>query len=68
MSTTPEVTVARHSGLKCLGLSLITNKCVVEYDSGEPPNHEDVLMIGKKRTEDMKRLVSTIVDMIEFKQ
>ncbi|KAL7878824.1 hypothetical protein AOLI_G00097980 [Acnodon oligacanthus] len=61
MSTVPEVVVARHCGLRVLGLSLITNKVVITYDSEERANHEEVLEIGRIRTKDFQRLVSHVV-------
>ncbi|XP_072550988.1 purine nucleoside phosphorylase 6 [Salminus brasiliensis] len=61
MSTVPEVIVARHCGLRVLGLSLITNKVVCDYDSQEHANHEEVLEIGHMRTIDFQRLVSHVV-------
>ncbi|TNN71151.1 Purine nucleoside phosphorylase [Liparis tanakae] len=64
MSTVPEVLVARHCGLRVLGVSLITNKVVLDYDSGEKANHEEVLKTTKSRTQDLQRLVSSLVSKI----
>ncbi|KAG9273232.1 purine nucleoside phosphorylase-like [Astyanax mexicanus] len=64
MSTVPEVVVARHCGLRVLGLSLITNKVVCDYDSDEHANHDEVLEIGRMRTKDLQRLVSHVVAKI----
>lgn len=61
MSTVPEVVVARHCGLRVLGLSLITNKVVMDYDSKEKANHEEVLRTTKHRTEDLQKLVSSLI-------
>ena len=47
MSTVPEVTVARHGGIKVLGLAGITNVAVVEPGSAPPPTHEEVLQAGQ---------------------
>jgi purine-nucleoside phosphorylase len=46
MSTVPEVTVARHGGIKVLGLAGIANVAVVEPGSAPPPTHEEVLQAG----------------------
>lgn len=42
MSTVNEVLVARHSGMKVLGFSGITNVARLSADEGEPPSHEEV--------------------------
>lgn len=64
MSTVPEVMVARHCGLRVLGLSLITNKVVTEYDSTERANHEEVLKTTERRTQDLQRLISHLITNI----
>lgn len=43
MSTVHEVLVARHAGLRVLGLSGITNVARLSADEGEPPSHEEVM-------------------------
>ncbi|XP_068595413.1 purine nucleoside phosphorylase 6 [Brachionichthys hirsutus] len=64
MSTVPEVVVASHCGLRVLGLSLITNKVVKDYDSGEKVNHDEVLRTTQRRTQDLQKLVSTLITRI----
>ena len=43
MSTAPEVVVARHAGMRVLGISLVTNLALPD---GAPANHEEVLEAG----------------------
>lgn len=64
MSTVHEVIVARHCGMRVFALSLITNQAVMDYDSEEKANHEEVLETGKQRAEQLERLVSTMVTRI----
>jgi purine-nucleoside phosphorylase len=45
MSTVPEVTVARHGGMRALGLSTISNKA--NLDGSTITSHEEVLAAGK---------------------
>jgi purine-nucleoside phosphorylase len=45
MSTVPEVTVARHGGMRALGLSTISNKANLDGDT--ITSHEEVLAAGK---------------------
>lgn len=47
MSTVPEVTVARHGGIKVLGISGISNVASIEPGSVPPPTHEQVLQAGQ---------------------
>ena len=65
MSTVHEVVVARHAGIRVLGLSLITNVSVLDY--GEDvmhANHKEVLETGKKRSADMQKLVSIVIGKV----
>ncbi|XP_010889877.1 purine nucleoside phosphorylase-like [Esox lucius] len=65
MSTVHEVIVARHCGMRVLALSLITNQAVMNYDSQEKANHEEVLETGQLRAEQLERLVTTMVTRIQ---
>jgi purine-nucleoside phosphorylase len=47
MSTVNEVVVARHSGMRVLGFSGITNVARLSADEGEPPSHEEVMTASK---------------------
>ena len=48
MSTVPTVTVARHAGLKILGISSITNKADPDPKPGTVVSHEEVLETGQQ--------------------
>jgi len=61
MSTAPEVVVARHCGIRCLGISMITNKCVMDYESTEVANHAEVIEIAGKRAKDMEEYVKALL-------
>lgn len=51
MSTTPEVIAARHMGIPCFGMSIIT-----DLATGEVVSHEEVQKEGKKAEKNMTRL------------
>ena len=64
MSTIPETIVAHHCGMKVFACSLITNMCVVEYNTGIDTNHEEVIEWGMKRANDMKIFFAKMVEVI----
>ncbi|XP_041377031.1 purine nucleoside phosphorylase-like [Gigantopelta aegis] len=66
MSTVPEVIVARHCNMKVLGLSLITNECIMEYDATNFANHEEVLQTGEMRSKDLQAFVSKMVEHLSL--
>lgn len=66
MSTVPEVIVARHCGLRVLGMSLITNKAVMDYNTEATANHEEVLQAGKDSARFLEKLVTLMLKRIEL--
>lgn len=64
MSTVPEVIVARHCGLRVFGFSLITNKVIMDYDSLEKANHEEVLEAGKQAAQKLEQFISNLMASI----
>jgi len=46
MSTVPEATVARHGGLRVMGISGISNVAISETDSKQETTHSEVLKAG----------------------
>lgn len=65
MSTVPEAIVATYCGMKVFGLSLITNKCIMEYDCKNFANHEEVLETAKMRSQDIQTLITKMVAEVE---
>lgn len=67
MSTVFEVAVAAHSGVGCVGMSLITNECVgVEDNDKGAPNHEEVLDAVKLTEAHLMRLVTKFVTSLDL--
>lgn len=64
MSTIPEVIVAKHCGLKVVAFSLITDICFDDYKEHPEPNHEDILAVGNKMADILKKFVTNIIDYI----
>jgi len=48
MSTVTEVTVARHGGIRVLGISGISNVALAEPDPAHETSHEEVLVAGQQ--------------------
>jgi len=65
MSTVPEVVVAKHMGLRVLGISLVTNYCIMDYGTDEAPNHAEVLEVGKQRSECILNIVTHFIEGLE---
>jgi purine-nucleoside phosphorylase len=59
MSTVPEVIVARHGGMRVLGLSGISNKA--NLDGSMVTTHEEVMEAGKHITPKIEKLVRGIL-------
>ena len=59
MSTVPEVIVARHAGIKVLGISCITNMAAGILD--QPLNHEEVVETGEKVKTTFEALIKKIL-------
>jgi len=59
MSTVPEAIVAKQMGMRTLGISLITNAAAGVEDT--PINHEDVMQMGYRVSEEFSRLLTKIL-------
>eukprot|EP00461_Guttulinopsis_vulgaris_P001615 UN01615 len=69
MSTVNEVVVAAHTGVKVLGLSLITNSGIgtTEEDKQKPiPNHEEVIEATKESEQFLQQLFAKFVDSVDL--
>nr|CAB3264417.1 purine nucleoside phosphorylase-like [Phallusia mammillata] len=66
MSTAQEVVTACHAGMRIVACSLITNKCIMEYDTKETVSHDEVLEVGKKRAKDMEELVVKFLELVQL--
>jgi len=64
MSTAHEALVSSYCGLKVLAVALITNKAVLDYDSEEFPNHEEVIETANKRAMVVEKLIIEFVERI----
>lgn len=62
MSTAPEVVVARHMGMECLGISLVTNLALPD---GPPANHEEVLEAGEAAKPAFGALIQNILARLD---
>lgn len=65
MSTVPEAVVARHCGIKCIGITCITNMAAGVMD--EVLTHEDVKETALKAEKNFKQVIYELVNKIELK-
>jgi purine-nucleoside phosphorylase len=59
MSTVLEVIAARHMGVRCLGLSMVSNPAAGM--SGEPIVHDDVLAAGARAAGNVQKLLGALL-------
>ena len=62
MSTVPEVIVARHGGMRCLGFSGISNKA--NLDGSTVTTHEEVIEAGQVITPKMEKIIRGVLQAI----
>ena len=62
MSTVPEVIVARHAGLRVLGISCLTNMAAGILP--QPLSHHEVIEVANQVAHDFQKLVTGIVQQI----
>lgn len=56
-----QVITARHCDIKAFAFSIITNKCITNYESKDEPGHEEVVEAGKKKQYVLAELVRRLV-------
>jgi purine-nucleoside phosphorylase len=61
MSTTPEVTVARHGRIRAMGVSGISNVAIDEPTGGQEASHEEVLEAGRQVVPRLTRLLCGVL-------
>jgi purine-nucleoside phosphorylase len=59
MSTVPEVIAAVHAGMKCLGISVITDECIP--DRLQPASVEDIIRIAGEAEPKLTRIMAEVI-------
>jgi purine-nucleoside phosphorylase len=63
MSTVPEVLVAVHAGMRVLGFSIITDRCMP--DALEPVKIEDVLAVARAAEGKLRTIVKRVLERLD---
>ncbi len=64
MSTVPSVIVARHAGVRVLGISTITNKAILDPTLDATVSHEEVLETGQRIIPQLTQLIRGILQQL----
>lgn len=64
MSTVPEVIVARHAGIRVLGISTITNLALPDPPPGTVLSHEEVLEVGREVVPQLTNLLHGLLQRL----
>jgi purine-nucleoside phosphorylase len=65
MSTVHEIIAAHQMGVRCLGISLLTNDILTDYDSMEDiVEHEHVVDMGARRSQDFIALILAFIKSV----
>jgi purine-nucleoside phosphorylase len=62
MSTVPEVIVAAHAGMRVVGISIITDRCLP--DALEPVEIERIIATGRSAEPSLTRLITGLVEQL----
>lgn len=65
MSTAPEVVVARHAGIRVLGISSIANMALPDPPPGLLLDHEEVLEMGQRAVPRLIAVVSGVISRLQ---
>ena len=65
MSTVPEVIVAKHSGIKVIGISCVTDMAI--FEGTETISHEQVMAVADETRPKFINLVKSIIDEVPFR-
>lgn len=66
MSTAYEAIAASHCGIRVAALSLVSGKCVAEYDSQESVDHKSVIQATGQRVADIKKMIGYFVSNLQL--
>ena len=58
------VVAARHCGIKCMAVSMITNECKATYDVVQDVAHEEILECAAQRGAAMVKLITKVIDRL----
>ncbi|QVL33169.1 purine-nucleoside phosphorylase [Telmatocola sphagniphila] len=62
MSTVPEVIVAVHSKMRCLGFSIVTDMCLP--DALHAVSHEEIIAVANEAEKKLRTLVHSIIEKL----